>query len=84
MENIQNMHTQIVQWLDELVPFIKHSLSQALKIEEKAHRKDLVTNIDKEVQEFLVGKITEAYPTHMIIGEESPPPPMNHTGSMYG
>ncbi len=78
MENIQSVHTQIVQWLDELVPFIKHSLSQALKIEEKAHRKDLVTNIDKEVQGFLVGKITEAYPNHMIIGEESPPPPMNH------
>ena len=31
MENLQNMHTQIIQWLDELVPFIKHSLSEILK-----------------------------------------------------
>ena len=52
---------------------------KSLKIEEKAHRKDLVTNIDKKVQEFLVGKIIEAYPTHIIIGEESPRPPMDDT-----
>lgn len=72
MENIQNMHAQIIEWLDELVPFINHSLSEVLEIEEKAHRKDLVTNIDKQVQDLLVDKIKEAYPTHIIIGEESP------------
>ena len=28
MENLQNMHTQIVEWLNEIVPFIKSSLSE--------------------------------------------------------
>lgn len=71
MEDLQKMHNQIVEWLNEIVPIIKRSLSEELKIEIKRDRKDLVTNIDKMVQDFLIQKITEAYPTHMIIGEES-------------
>ena len=27
-KTLQNMHTQIIEWLNELVPFIKHSLSE--------------------------------------------------------
>ena len=72
MENLQNMHTQIVEWLNEIVPFIKSSLSETLTIETKSDRKDLVTNIDKKVQDFLIKKITDAYPAHTIVGEESP------------
>src|SRR6478672_10642307 len=66
------MHNQIFELLNEIVPFIKSSLSETLMIETKSDRKDLVTNIDKKVQDFLIGKITEAYPAHMIVGEESP------------
>jgi myo-inositol-1(or 4)-monophosphatase len=71
------MHTQIVEWLNEIVPFIKKSLLEPLSIETKLHRKDLVTNIDKKVQDYLVQKITEAYPTHMIVGEELINSPIN-------
>ena len=71
MENTQNMHIQIVEWLNEIVPIIKASLAAEVTVETKLNRKDLVTNIDKKVQDFLVQKITEAYPTHSIVGEES-------------
>jgi len=77
MENLQKMHTQIVEWLNEIVPFIKNSLTEVLTIETKLNRKDLVTNIDKKVQDYLVQKITEVYPTHLIVGEESPQSPIN-------
>lgn len=71
MEDLQIVHMKIVDWLNEIVPIIKSDLSKGLTIETKLNRKDLVTNIDKKVQDFLVQKISEAYPTHMIIGEES-------------
>lgn len=72
MENLQIIHTQMVEWLNEIVPFIKSALAEELTIETKLNRKDLVTNIDKQVQEWLVQRITESYPTHIIVGEESP------------
>jgi myo-inositol-1(or 4)-monophosphatase len=70
MEPLQKMHNEIVEWLMEIVPIIKNALSEELSIEIKHNRKDLVTNIDKQVQDFLIRKITESYPTHTIIGEE--------------
>ena len=45
MKNLQNIHTQIIQWLDELVPFIKHSLWQSLKIEEKGSIEKILSRI---------------------------------------
>ncbi len=72
MENLQIIHTQIVEWLNEIVPIIKGSFSEELTIETKLNRKDLVTNIDKKVQDFLVQKIKGTYPAHIIVGEESP------------
>ncbi|WP_100403412.1 inositol monophosphatase family protein [Bacillus sp. FJAT-42315] len=72
MEDLQKVHSQIVAWLNEIVPMIKRSLSEDLAIETKLNHKDLVTDIDKKVQDFFIQKITEAYPTHLIVGEESP------------
>lgn len=34
-------------------------------------KRDLVTSVDREVEDFLVNKITQAYPQHTIIGEET-------------
>lgn len=32
---------------------------------------DLVTKTDKQVEEFLFGRIQERYPDHVLVGEES-------------
>ncbi|WP_416825217.1 inositol monophosphatase family protein [Ectobacillus polymachus] len=72
MEDLQAVHKKIVNWLNEIVPMIKSDLSKNLTIETKLNRRDLVTNIDKKVQDFLIQKITNDYPTHTIVGEESP------------
>ncbi|MGM7723527.1 inositol monophosphatase family protein [Metabacillus sp. Hm71] len=71
MEHIQKMHNEIEEWLKEIVPFIKSAISKEVTIETKRNRKDLVTNIDKQVQDFFIRKISDSYPTHTIIGEES-------------
>lgn len=41
-----------------------------LQLEEKKSFSDLVTIVDKSVEEFLVTKILEKYPNHGILGEE--------------
>ena len=57
-------------WLIEAGERIKGSFSASLQIEAKSHKNDLVTNIDKEVESFLLGKIENKYPGHLILGEE--------------
>lgn len=47
-----------------------HSRVGQLQVTRKTE-KDLVTEADKAVEEFIVGKIRQAYPEHGIFGEES-------------
>ncbi|TDM03901.1 inositol monophosphatase family protein [Macrococcus carouselicus] len=49
---------------------IREELSQELIIETKSNPNDLVTNMDKATEVFLVDRIKETYPDHHIIGEE--------------
>ena len=43
---------------------------KALIIETKSNATDLVTNMDREIEQFLIGKIKETFPNHNILGEE--------------
>ncbi|WP_034300201.1 inositol monophosphatase family protein [Bacillus cihuensis] len=70
-KTIEDIHVHVLMWLEEAAHMIRDSFAGQLMIETKANRKDLVTNIDKNVQDFLIRKITEYYPTHQILGEES-------------
>ncbi|MDX5475890.1 MAG: inositol monophosphatase family protein [Bacillaceae bacterium] len=58
------------QWTREAGERIKESLHKELLIETKTSRDDLVTNMDKETEEFFIKKINEKYPEHQILGEE--------------
>jgi myo-inositol-1(or 4)-monophosphatase len=49
---------------------IRESFKDQLTIETKSNADDLVTNMDREVEEFLIGKIRQHYPEHQILGEE--------------
>lgn len=49
---------------------IKASFTTELIIETKSEANDLVTNIDKETEEFFIQQIKQAYPDHRIFGEE--------------
>ncbi|MGX6969522.1 inositol monophosphatase family protein [Vagococcus bubulae] len=69
MDNKQLM-LQVKQWIEEAGQYIKDELKKVVKVEEKTNRSDLVTNVDKGTEAFLVKKINEAYPDDLIIGEE--------------
>lgn len=49
---------------------IRHSFSSELAIESKSDANDLVTNIDKEIEQFFIHHIRKDYPGHLILGEE--------------
>lgn len=50
--------------------FLRQHLDDQLEIEEKAGARDLVTHLDKEVQDYLTNKLKTNYPSDFIFGEE--------------
>lgn len=46
-------------------------MNQELQVDEKSSRKDLVSNVDKEIEKFLIEKLSKLYPHAKFCGEES-------------
>ncbi|GER68431.1 inositol-1-monophosphatase [Weizmannia acidilactici] len=70
MDRWEEIDTYAKQWIKEAGSRIIGSLSSPLRIETKSNRNDLVTNIDKETEQFLIQKIRTTFPGHRILGEE--------------
>ncbi|MTD30371.1 inositol monophosphatase family protein [Planomicrobium sp. YIM 101495] len=49
---------------------IRNSFMTDITVESKAHANDLVTNIDKEIEQFFIARIRKDFPDHRIFGEE--------------
>ncbi|QPC46202.1 inositol monophosphatase family protein [Mangrovibacillus cuniculi] len=66
-----SMVDQLVQkWLVEARGRILTSLQQRLTIESKSNANDLVTNIDRETEQFFIEKVKDHFPNHRLLGEE--------------
>lgn len=65
-----HMHAQILEWLTTAGERLKAPLRQDLTVAEKTSAKDLVTEMDHQTEEYLLGKIHQYYPDHHTIGEE--------------
>ncbi|MCD2136543.1 inositol monophosphatase family protein [Salinicoccus halitifaciens] len=50
--------------------FIRNRMIEDFNIDSKMNANDLVTDVDKETEQFLFDKIEERYPEHRILGEE--------------
>jgi myo-inositol-1(or 4)-monophosphatase len=68
--NWDEVYAYTKQWVIEAGAKIRLSFTETLKIETKTNANDLVTNIDKEIEQFFISKIREVYPDHKIMGEE--------------
>ncbi|KEK25887.1 inositol monophosphatase family protein [Bacillus gaemokensis] len=66
----QKIDTHAKQWIRDAGERLMASLENALIIETKSNAADLVTNMDRETEQFLIGKIKETFPDHYILGEE--------------
>ncbi|MGG2064699.1 inositol monophosphatase family protein [Bacillus sp. S14(2024)] len=58
------------QWIKEAGRHLVSSLKQSLIIETKSNASDLVTNMDREIEQFFIEKIKDTFPEHYILGEE--------------
>jgi len=58
------------EWVIEAGKRIRSSFNQTLSIQAKSNPNDLVTNIDREVEQFFFENIRHTYPNHHILGEE--------------
>jgi myo-inositol-1(or 4)-monophosphatase len=68
--NWDNIYADAIKWVKEAGDQIRLSFDQILTIQAKTNANDLVTNIDKEIEQFFISKIREFYPDHKIMGEE--------------
>nr|WP_281186598.1 inositol monophosphatase family protein [Bacillus solimangrovi] len=58
------------KWMREAGEQIRASFADTLTIDYKLDASDLVTNMDKQTEQFFIEKINETYPEHRIMGEE--------------
>ncbi|MCH1623934.1 inositol monophosphatase family protein [Fredinandcohnia quinoae] len=58
------------QWIKDAGERIRQSFQSKLTIESKSNPDDLVTNMDKEIEQFFINNINKTFPTHKILGEE--------------
>lgn len=56
--------------IKEAAQHIKHSFFTEIEISSKSSANDLVTNIDREIEQFFIKRIRCDFPDHKIMGEE--------------
>lgn len=70
VKDIEEIYACAINWIKEAGERITQSFQTTLNIETKSNANDLVTNIDKETEQFFISKIKEKFPTHRVLGEE--------------
>ncbi|WP_284140944.1 MULTISPECIES: inositol monophosphatase family protein [unclassified Virgibacillus] len=61
---------QAKQWILEAGATIRRKINDPITIQTKSNANDLVTTMDKETEQFFVGKIKSKYPSHYLFSEE--------------
>lgn len=62
--------SQVLVWLETAAEMLRNSFQEEREISQKASNLDLVTDMDRKVEQFLVSRIRELYPQDRILGEE--------------
>ncbi|CEG22352.1 Inositol-1-monophosphatase [Planococcus massiliensis] len=68
--DLHSMDTYIKSLIKEAGHRIRNSFLVDITIETKSDANDLVTNIDKEIEQFFISRIRRDFPGHRILGEE--------------
>lgn len=68
--DLHAMDNYIKSLIKEAGHRIRNSFLTDITIESKSNANDLVTNIDKEIEQFFIGRIRRDFPGHRIFGEE--------------
>lgn len=68
--NMENIYQDAKRWIREAGQDIIASFKTSFSIDTKSNPNDLVTDIDKQTEQFFIEKINSHYPDHRIMGEE--------------
>ncbi|HEU5139893.1 MAG TPA: inositol monophosphatase family protein [Bacillales bacterium] len=61
---------QAKQWVKQAGEQIRNSFTDAINVDYKSNPDDLVTDMDKQTEQFFIKKIHQKFPDHRILGEE--------------
>lgn len=64
------IHQEVKQWFPKVRSQIIQGKRQGLEVQNKSSRLDLVTNIDKQIEQFYRQQIMQYFPDSSILGEE--------------
>lgn len=70
MTNWQEIDSYAKNWVKEAGSRIKASFTDKVNVQYKSNPNDLVTNMDKETEQFFIEKIRTQFPDHFVLGEE--------------
>ncbi|MBP1933946.1 inositol monophosphatase family protein [Ammoniphilus resinae] len=70
MLDIQELSKKAVDWAKEAGKKSIELRKKQIKIKYKSSPSDLVTEVDQEIEKFLIGQILSSYSDHGIVGEE--------------
>lgn len=65
-----DLYTYSKQVVRDAGAFIKARMSLEFDVLSKSNANDLVTDVDKETEQFITRRIQEEYPAHKLVGEE--------------
>ncbi|QOR67721.1 inositol monophosphatase [Cytobacillus suaedae] len=57
-------------WTLEAGEILRKATKETIRVEYKTSAADLVTQKDKEIEQFFIDRIASTYPTHYLLGEE--------------
>lgn len=66
----ESLFNQTRDWILEAGSIIRNKINNPLTIKTKSNPKDLVTEVDREIELFFVERIKNKYPDHLLISEE--------------
>lgn len=69
---------QILKFLVEIVKEASALVTDKFEVNRKGDASDLITNLDVEIEEFLISKINARYPDFSIVSEEKNPQQRSH------
>lgn len=69
-ETREHLFNQAKKWVYEAGSVIKEKINDPLIINSKSNPDDLVTTMDKEIEQFFAYNIKSHYPNHLLLGEE--------------
>ena len=70
-EELNDMMALLLEWVEEVGRIHLSKFRQEMVIETKTSRADVVTEVDKACEKYLVEQIESHFPSHSILGEES-------------